>query len=225
MGLKESGLRGSLRNVSVGIDAIPDSVILLPESDDLDHFGGDTGQFTIDDTSPVYEPFESVDNNQLSLKLPAATNEIGSSSGLDNYPSTDTTFRFAVQPATSDDSVRLAYSTDTPNDHENGDSYAIDINPDNGFIRSYYWDGGSFGDILIDADLSWNLGEMHSVEFLHESDGSITCSVFDKDGATLVDAATASDSTYITDGNFDNTGISVRVESGDPDAVDLWYLP
>ena len=28
MGLKESGLRGSLRNVSVGIDAIPDSVVL-----------------------------------------------------------------------------------------------------------------------------------------------------------------------------------------------------
>ena len=28
MGLKESGLRGSLRNVSVGIDAIPDNVVL-----------------------------------------------------------------------------------------------------------------------------------------------------------------------------------------------------
>ena len=30
MGLKESGLRGSLRNVSVGIDAIPDSVVYHP---------------------------------------------------------------------------------------------------------------------------------------------------------------------------------------------------
>ena len=31
MGLKESGLRGSLRNVSVGIDAIPDSVVSRPD--------------------------------------------------------------------------------------------------------------------------------------------------------------------------------------------------
>ena len=38
MGLKESGLRGSLRNVSVGIDAIPDSEIFLPRSNDLDDF-------------------------------------------------------------------------------------------------------------------------------------------------------------------------------------------
>ena len=30
MGLKESGLRGSLRNVSVGIDAIPDSQVFFP---------------------------------------------------------------------------------------------------------------------------------------------------------------------------------------------------
>ena len=33
MGLKESGLRGSLRNVSVGIDAIPDSVASRPDDD------------------------------------------------------------------------------------------------------------------------------------------------------------------------------------------------
>ena len=34
MGLKESGLRGSLRNVSVGIDAIPDTVTSRPDDDD-----------------------------------------------------------------------------------------------------------------------------------------------------------------------------------------------
>ena len=38
MGLKESGLRGSLRNVSVGIDAIPDSVVSRPADD-----GANTG--------------------------------------------------------------------------------------------------------------------------------------------------------------------------------------
>ena len=39
MGLKEPGLRGSLRNVSVGIDAIPDSVVSRP--DDNDDFSTD----------------------------------------------------------------------------------------------------------------------------------------------------------------------------------------
>ena len=34
MGLKESGLRGSLRNVSVGIDAIPDSVVSRYNADE-----------------------------------------------------------------------------------------------------------------------------------------------------------------------------------------------
>ena len=33
MGLKESGLRGSLRNVSVGIDAIPDGYPILQALD------------------------------------------------------------------------------------------------------------------------------------------------------------------------------------------------
>ena len=33
MGLKEPGLRGSLRNVSVGIDVIPDSVTSRPDDD------------------------------------------------------------------------------------------------------------------------------------------------------------------------------------------------
>ena len=34
MGLKEPGLRGSLRNVSVGMDAIPDGVVSRPDDDD-----------------------------------------------------------------------------------------------------------------------------------------------------------------------------------------------
>ena len=34
MGLKESGLRGSLRNVSVGVDTIPDDVVIRPDDDE-----------------------------------------------------------------------------------------------------------------------------------------------------------------------------------------------
>ena len=58
MGLKESGLRGSLRNVSVGIDAIPDSDVYLH-----DDFGDnrltdreDSGETTHNGETGVYRP-------------------------------------------------------------------------------------------------------------------------------------------------------------------------
>ena len=58
MGLKESGLRGSLRNVSVGIDAIPDSDIYLQDDwgdNKLTDREG-SGTTTHNDEEGVYRP-------------------------------------------------------------------------------------------------------------------------------------------------------------------------
>ena len=85
MGLKESGLRGSLRNVSVGIAAIPDTVVLRPESDDLDNFeaiNGSIGLWDINNDTPV------LDGN-LSLKFVGSDSGAIASSpgeGLPYYP-------------------------------------------------------------------------------------------------------------------------------------------
>ena len=81
MGLKESGLRGSLRNVSVGIDAIPDSVVTRPDSNDLDHFSGDTDDVTI-------QTDVSFGENDETYEFAADDSVvIFSDNGLDAYPS------------------------------------------------------------------------------------------------------------------------------------------
>ena len=68
MGLKESGLRGSLRNVSVGIDAIPDSgTNQWPHDDDAsqntltDSIGNTDGQIN----GPIYEAGKGVSGLHL----------------------------------------------------------------------------------------------------------------------------------------------------------------
>ena len=51
MGLKESGLRGSLRNVSVGIDAIPDSVVYQSIIGEQEQSEGETIDTLVDQVS------------------------------------------------------------------------------------------------------------------------------------------------------------------------------
>ena len=69
MGLKEPGLRGSLRNVSVGIDAIPDSVVDDFETGDISRYSGDAESFAADDDSFIGDfalEFEAdKDNNAI----------------------------------------------------------------------------------------------------------------------------------------------------------------
>ena len=58
MGLKESGLRGSLRNVSVGIDAIPDSDVYLHDDwgDNKLQDRDDSGETTHNGEEGIYRP-------------------------------------------------------------------------------------------------------------------------------------------------------------------------
>ena len=56
MGLKESGLRASLRNVSTGVVSIPDSVVSRPDDNNDTTFGGGKDGLTIS----ITEPYESI---------------------------------------------------------------------------------------------------------------------------------------------------------------------
>jgi len=70
--------------------AIPDSV-LTPESNDLDHFNGDTDNFTIDDSPPTIDTNLSVKSDE---DTPA---QIISTSGLNRYPERGEQFGGYVQ--------------------------------------------------------------------------------------------------------------------------------
>ena len=89
MGLKESGLRGSLRNVSVGIDAIPDSVVedfeqYEPAGTDTlqDNYDSDDefGRWDIETTNPL-EGDQSLHTDGFSIN-----HRLVSTSGLTDYP-------------------------------------------------------------------------------------------------------------------------------------------
>ena len=206
--------------VTVG-STIPDSVVLLPASDDLTHFSGDTGSFVIDDTSPV---LPVGNNNDLSLKSSGSGERvIGSNSGLDNYPSTDTEFELSVYVDNVDSTAAAAYYTCSGLDPQNTDSgYGVAFRPDNSDIGVFRRDSGNFSSLDL-QNYDWNTG-WYTFNLLHESDGSITWSATEVSADTVVASGTPSDSTYITGGAFDYDYLTYRVVSDNP-TLDLWYQP
>lgn len=209
------------RGITMGT-GIPNSVVLLPESDDLAHFSGDTGSFDINDNSPV---LPVANNNDLSLKLSGSnTREIGSNSGLDNYPSVDVTFEVShyVDVANST-AVELYYNVDRATGIiSNGSGYGLNIRPDNSDIGVFRRDSGSFSSIDI-QNYNWNTG-WYSWSVTHQSDGTIVWSVTEVDTDTEVASGNMSDSKYITSGSFDYNYVAFRVVSDTP-SFDLWHQP
>ena len=94
MGLKESGLRGSLRSVSTGVIAIPDSVVDNFEDADADPPGPYESGQTLSDFYSITGSFARNDSNPIkdghSLERTAAENNSRIISqpgdGLPNYP-------------------------------------------------------------------------------------------------------------------------------------------
>ena len=96
MGLKESGLRGSLRNVSVGIDAIPDSVDyqFIPDgfdtsnqewTDELDGLTLDPlGSPTLDDDIVQYDGVDDGHETSINYEAPYAVWAVVDSPSFDD---------------------------------------------------------------------------------------------------------------------------------------------
>ena len=122
MGLKESGLRGSLRNVSVGIDAIPD-IVLLPETNDLNNFSGDTGEFSIQDSVNFGTGDLTLQGNSVS----GDDKEINSTSGLDTYPSVNQKLSVLTQMDSDGRSITRFGVQDSSN------HYGLFIDPNGNF--------------------------------------------------------------------------------------------
>jgi hypothetical protein len=207
----------------VVFSAIPDSVVLLPESDDLTHFSGDTGSFDINNNSPVYQ---TDNNNDLSLKS-TASGVIGSDSGLDNYPSTDTQFRVRlyIEDASTDD-IRLFYSSDSPDStiDNNGSGYGVLFNAANSDFGIFRRNSGSFNGIEIDTSFSFASGTWYTLNLTHQSDGIINFELINEDTGSTVKTGSPTDTNLLSSGSFDSTGINFRVDGGSP-KIDQWYQP
>jgi len=200
---------------------IPNNPILKPVSGDLDNFSGPTGEYAIDSNAPVFDGSESLkfSNNQI-------TSEIVSTTGLSNYPDVDKihTFFFDPQVDTGDNQspqigVRFGY--------DGNDGYSLVFI--NGEMRFRRYDGGSVTDIKSPSYTL--LDDWQSVEVLHESDGTWSVTVRDasslsrsnyRNGSVrLSDSVT--DTTYITNGSYDQTGVGLNSGRNYTEVLDAWY--
>ena len=196
MGLKEPGLRGSLRNVSVGIAAIPVSDIAQFE-DGLLHpsFELDTTAFDVDSDAPVL-------SDTFSLKTATASDQrIHSVSGLDRYPQQDQRFACYFQ-FDSDGGPTIGWGSDGASD-----SFYEAVGfgaTDEIFIRRI--DNGTATELGTRASVALSNNTWYDMEIEWLSNGDITIRVFDVDQSTgdrqgsALATTTATDTTYVGDG-------------------------
>ena len=200
------------------ISAIPDGVVLRPESDDLDHFSGDTGSWSINDEAPVFD-------DELSLKADeddSSTLSMVSTSGLDNYPEIGKKHVFFVYYESNYQMV--SFGTDNaPNEN---DGYGYDLR--DGELELTRWDDGSRTTLETGASLPED--EWISLETLHESNGDWTLIAREADDVGLseyengdeIDSLETTDDTYITDGEYDNQGIGFLQTNAEVMVLDSW---
>jgi len=199
---------------------IPDSV-LLPESDDLTHFSGDTADYDINSNAPKF----NTEYTDLSLKTtnPSSGNEsIFSTSGLSFYPQVGQPHRFAVYLDSTNSISQIGFNNDSESSRNNGYSVAF-LEPNGGFdqVEVRRWDGGSVTRLATKSAFGLSAGEWHEAEVLHESDGSLTVTIFDNTGTQLTQFS-LSDSTHLSSGSYDNQGVFIINGRPEADAYDFW---
>ena len=214
--------------MSTRVDAIPDSVVLQPASDDLNNFDGDTGEFDIDSTAPVFDGSLSLKAGQGSTSI----NIIGSAAGLQNYPQVGKRHSFFANlnnDSGSEDAL-IFVNWGHSNTTARADGYGLLISADSGELQLRRYDDGA--DTILDSDSTptYPTNAFLAFEVLHEADGSLTLQCYDasdQDASTyregdLLTTLTATDSTHITDGEYDNNGILFLSTRNTGEVYDLW---
>ena len=195
-------------------DAIPDSV-LLPETGDLTNFSGDTGSFAID--NDIATPTELTDYR---LKYDATTDNqsIVSTSGLDNYPAVDQPWSLWVYiPEKVDDDPTIHTGIMTDGTIKGADSYEILIEAVGRSTFALRKDGS----VIQSSSPSLSEDQWVEVRGLHEANGDFEFKLYD-DGGSEIASVTGSDSSHITSGSYDHSGI--YLEEGRNDTGDTaWH--
>jgi len=159
--------------------ALPDSVV-LPESNDLDHFDGPTTAYDINDNSPVIYTEE----NDLSLKLTSNENPTGtepvpiySTSGLDRYPQQGEIFSCFIN-----DIGDLVPMYTWAHQANQDDYYGAMIFPDGNELRLLKGDGSGGFNILDSTTVTHNTDTWYDVETEWRGDGFMEVTLYDLDG-------------------------------------------
>jgi hypothetical protein len=185
---------------SLARDVVPGGVILYPESGDLDHFVGDTADFTIDDSTPVLF-------NDLSLKQTTkADNEtvaIGSNTGLRNYPKAGQTVSGYVYSNDGQTAPQFYWGVQTPTDlSSSGSHYSWFLDFRDGSQRIVIRVDGA---TQSNSTISVTPETWYEVKLEWGTDGTIVVSVYEvnqNDGGrqSFLQSTTHTDSSYTNGG-------------------------
>ena len=158
---------------------------------DISEYNGDTGRYTTG-TNTVYEGTHSL---EMGLS-DSGSEEIYSTSGLDNYPSQGDTFQTRIYQNVSNGSVGFMWGLQDSNNY-----YRIDKDDSNNETQLEKYSGGS-GNTL---DTISNSGPLDSWEKLTVDWGT--------DGSMTVDVSYSSSTLTATDTEYTSGGIGWRVSS------------
>ena len=233
MGLKESGLRGSLRNVSVGIDAILDSVVDNFETGDITRYSGDTGDFSVSESNVVEGTFA------LEGDAPSGGAAVVSDDPVDgeDFKKGRIVSFLAYDPDSGGDGREPTFLFGWEGlDVDNDGGYGLFIGTGNEFMQLQRHDDGyedinatvldededvtDVGDEWVEVEIEWHDGTGE------EPDNTIKCTAYEIDQSTLerqseIGSVSAQDSTYQNETNF---GWATRTSASSETILDAAIL-
>ena len=199
MGLKESGLRGSLRNVSVGIDAIPDSVELqysattFSNSDSV--WADDAGNVDMNINGDPQKATLSDGSESISSDGSNDSGEIEMPSTLEGSGLTEFSFEFVIEHTDTNDPVAVTGSRNSS--------------------------GGQFFNVLLNRDVQGNT-DLGNMNVQHDDDSGNRLSFGPSTNPNLDDGNRHDISVIIHDSTINDVeiiidGVSVDLSFTDQD--------
>jgi len=195
MGFKEAGLRGSLRNVSVGASVIPDSVIdhfeeSLYEDQNLtlsDRYGGDNLQFSRQQTT-VYEgsyALEASSSQTLYFIADTDNETLQQGDAFGAFLRNSMTYVFAAQSESGAGSLSGYYG---------------ELDAAQGGWKAFRLDSGSTTP-LFDRSLSLSSSKWYDHRLVDwQTDGTMEFELVDPSNSSVLDSVSVTDDTYSSGG-------------------------
>lgn len=179
------------------------SVVDSFEDQNISEYGGDTGQFTTDNTRAQDGSWSLfLDEHQSSNP------GISSTSGLDNYPSQGDTFKGWVYQVSASgtggwSNLRYWVRWATQSETWDADGYVLDINGQDDNLDIIVRNNGSNSTVSSNSSFSdsWSNYEDSWIEWevTWGTDNSIDCTVYDSGGTTIA-SVSGSDNTFTSQG-------------------------
>jgi len=187
------------------------------EDADLAEYSGSTGDFTTQ-TSTVASGTAA-----LKMETNGGNASIGSTSGLANYPDVGDTHKFRIRFGAAAN-TQTKFGTANPESSSGDDGYVVGIDLANSAFLVGRRDSGSLTilDKVDNPGLSQDI--WYEVEVSHASDGTLSATIRKPDG-TEVASVSATDTTHLTDGSYDATGIGfMELAEATPVYWDHWRI-